>query len=697
MFWIDFWYFFKQTTIVMRLERLIIVLILFLSLFISKKTIAQTYIKNEVDSLLYLYTTLPEDSQKVEVMHKIWLYYLNRDFKKSLQFVKESISLSQKINYRNGYIRGLDGLGTLYSNQGDYAAALNYKLQALKMAEEDQNTKTIGRLNNSLGVIYYRQKKYKDALLYYEKALKIVEKTNEYEKISTYMLNIGEVYKDIGDYQQALSYEQQALSIAKKHGITDNIAYTLGIIGQVYEQQGKWEQAFSNTKEALNIFQSLDDGVSLAEYSIATARIAIKLNRGNEALQLAKNALQYAKETSNRHWQKEAYQQLAQVYAYQGEMNEAYKYQFQYSALQDSLINEETLKRVSQLQILYDTERKQIEIEKLNTEKKLQTENAAAQYRWNLILMSMLAILGIFAISLLYNIRQRKKAYDLLKLKNAEINQQKEEIEAQRDNIDIQKKEIEAQRQDILASINYAQRIQYAILPTPEQLQTILETHFILFKPRDIVSGDIYWATKYQSQILLAVIDCTGHGVPGAFMSMIAHEMLNEIVLVKKVFSPAEILRELHENIRKTLKQEANQNRDGMDVSFIRIDETNQTLSYAGARSTMYYVKNGHLEEIKPNKYPVGGEQMEKTRLFDEHTLPYNEPIWVYLTTDGYQDQFGGEKNRKITKRVLKQNLEQIHSLPPNEQKQHLEQYLKNWQGREPQIDDILMIGLKLG
>jgi serine phosphatase RsbU (regulator of sigma subunit) len=285
---------------------------------------------------------------------------------------------------------------------------------------------------------------------------------------------------------------------------------------------------------------------------------------------------------------------------------------------------------------------------------------------------------------------------------NEEISQQNEEIMAQRDALEASSSIISKKNDDINASINYAKRIQTAMLPTPQKIQEALPKHFIYFMPKDVVSGDFYWFSHKNENgnpiSILAAVDCTGHGIPGAFMSLIGDASLNQIVHDKEIHRPDLILREMHHNIQTALNQTENNVRDGMDMAIVCIDHKNGLLQYAGAMNPIYYIQNEVFTEIKADKKPIGGGTEIADKVFTLHTISLETPLTFYLCSDGYQDQFGGKDNRKFMVKRLKELLFAIHSLPMPEQHLMLSETMLEWtrNGRDPQTDDILIIGVAL-
>ncbi|MGB0525573.1 MAG: SpoIIE family protein phosphatase [Flammeovirgaceae bacterium] len=284
--------------------------------------------------------------------------------------------------------------------------------------------------------------------------------------------------------------------------------------------------------------------------------------------------------------------------------------------------------------------------------------------------------------------------------KNVELGQQNEEIMAQRDLLDEQNKDIQKKNFQITSSINYAKRIQQAMLPSSQKLLQLFEDHFILFMPRDVVSGDFYWATQKNNQILIAAVDCTGHGVPGAFMSMIGDALLDQIVSDKGITQPDQVLDLLNKGVGKLLNQNVSANQDGMDMALCSIDTAKQELHFAGAKNDLVYLQNGELTFVKGSRLSIGGFKMKnRPEVYDLHTIAFDQPTTCYLFTDGYIDQMGGPEGRKFMIKRLKDLLLSIHHLPMAEQQQLLQTNIKQWmqEGGEKQIDDILVIGFKIG
>lgn len=262
--------------------------------------------------------------------------------------------------------------------------------------------------------------------------------------------------------------------------------------------------------------------------------------------------------------------------------------------------------------------------------------------------------------------------------------------------INQQKQIIEKKNADITSSINYAKRLQEAILPRKEEIRSFLPNSFVFFRPRDIVSGDFYWFAQSGERCAIAAADCTGHGIPGSFISMMGNVILNKLVEFKGITSPDIILNHLHNDIRKTLREDENNIRDGMDIAIVTIDFTWHMLEFAGAKNPLIFFQDGQMHVIKGDKMPIGGAQVEEHRIFKRHVVDISKPTTFYIFSDGYQDQFGGEKGGKLMVGRFREILKEIHTLPMEKQKEVLEKKIIDWMGEQKQVDDILVIGVKI-
>lgn len=268
-------------------------------------------------------------------------------------------------------------------------------------------------------------------------------------------------------------------------------------------------------------------------------------------------------------------------------------------------------------------------------------------------------------------------------------------------NVMVQKWELERrnltithQNQEILDSLHYAKNIQSAIMPRPEAILNHFSDGFVYYLPKDIVSGDFYFIESSNDRVYVAVADCTGHGVAGAFMSMVGNSLLKQIILQSKLTDPAEILRQLNEGIVEALRQKETSSHGGMDIALCVVDKKAKTLEYAGANRPLLLVRNREMEQIKPDKLPIGGFMPDEDRRFTRHTLQLQTGDRLYMSSDGYADQFGGMEGKKMMTKKFKDLLMNIHESPMYNQQKTLSDYFQNWKGRMDQVDDVLVVGI---
>lgn len=269
-------------------------------------------------------------------------------------------------------------------------------------------------------------------------------------------------------------------------------------------------------------------------------------------------------------------------------------------------------------------------------------------------------------------------------------------LQKEKEEISILKNEIEIKHKEVIDSVTYAKRIQEAILPGHHEIKARLPQSFVLFKPKNIVSGDFYWFYEKDECIIIASVDCTGHGVPGAFMSMIGYTILNEIVKEKGITEPDKILNLLNTEVNISLKQNeyGSESRDGMDIAICNINLLKKEMHFSGANRPLYLIKNQELTEVKPDKMPIGGIDYSGSKKFTNHIITFEENDTFYLNSDGYADQFSKE-NKKLMTRNYKDILISIQDKSMKEQHHFLDEYIQQWKGPTEQTDDILVIGIR--
>jgi len=586
----------------------------------------------------------------------------------------------------------------------------------------------------------------------YQQQVENFSKTANKSQESYYLNKIAMLYWDHQLSLQAAECFTKSLQLNLEIGNQNAIATLTNHLGMIYAEQKQLDKSMEYLEQSLTARRALGEKSGIVS---AIINIAISLNVKEEyqqAITRLEEGLQYAKELQNIKLIRSCYGMISENYRQLGNNEKAIEYYNFYASL-DKKIQEESMsereavaqQRVTQAQAekqakeaeLHQTAQelhkaeelsaeRQMQIELLNKEKELKElalKEQEAQLKIEaLVRNSLIGGIGLtvlLACMLFINIRQARKVNRALAEKNISIQEQKAQILTQRNELEKAFKALNESNAKVTSSINYAQRIQGAMLQSEVEFQKMFPDSFIFFLPRDIVSGDYYWFTetsnvavsakrndKNKGQVdvlekpgkkqIIAAVDCTGHGVPGALMSMLGYNLLNEIE--NRGFREADqFLNELHASVRLTLKQEETSNQDGMDAALCVIDPEQKILEFAGANNPLVYIQNGELHHIKGTRRPIGGYQPEEIRRFTKHTVSVKEETIVYIFSDGYQDQFGGAHGRKFMSKNLKTLLLEIHDLSFSEQKEMLHETYLNWKGeKHEQIDDILVMGFKI-
>jgi serine phosphatase RsbU (regulator of sigma subunit)/Flp pilus assembly protein TadD len=639
------------------------------------------------------------------------------NYQDALDCLNRALTYSSKMNDKPLMAAIYHNIGGIGLNQGNYALALEYFYNAFKIFEELNDKQGIFVGIYASGQIFLSQSNYPKALEYLQKALKLAEELDDKIRIAGALRVLGDIYSRMND-PQALEYFQRAIKVGEE--ITQFPAPPSPLIGmgKFYIRNNQYEKAKVCLDDALEIArkQQLKNMESIILKNLGT--IYLRKNNFAEALTYTSLSLKMANELNMLETQKDNNQQLAEIYFATNNYRKAYESFKLYKELNDSIYKGDNIKKIVELEYTYKFEKEKQAIE-LEQQKK-DAIMAAQKRHQTIILFSfigafILMTLLAFYIYRSYKVKKRSnitltqqkfeieaKNEDLVHLneeitaQREEITSQRDEIETQRDMVVIQKDRIQAQNKLITDSINYAKYIQQALLPSSEYSEANLGDHFILFKPKDIVSGDFYWSTRVNEFLIVTVADCTGHGIPGAFMSMLGISFLNEIVGKKGVIKASDILDQLRNSVIDALKQkwQMGEQKDGMDLALVVINTKTGQLQYAGAHNPLYIVSAGKdLIQLKPDNQTVAINN--KMRPFTNQEVQLNKGDSIYLTSDGYHDQFGGQGNGKFKRTQLKELLVKIADKPMADQSNILESTFENWKGNHEQIDDVTILGMK--
>ena len=716
----------------------------FIICLLTVSALSQTL--SEQDSLLHALKTLPDDTNKVNVLNRLCFLCAKNDSKNAIDYGEKALNLAKKLNFSKGITssyffigynhrisinyekaisyqnkarlkaeelndsinlaQSIRELGIIYRNKGDYSKAMNYFLKALKIYEDTGNKEKKGHALASIGILYFRQKKHQQSLNFHKKALKIHETFSNQANIAIDHNNLGNVYAELKNYNQALFHYKNHQITQEKLTNKQGIAIALSNIGYVYMKQEKFKIAIRFYIKSLKIRDEPGLQKSKMFPLLYLAEAHSELKKFNKAIFYGLQALNISQEVGAKYSTMKTFKTLSTIYQTAGKYKQALLYYQKYKILTDSLFNETKSRQIADLATKYASEKQRQKI--LLLEKEDENNKTLLHQRTNLVVAITFGalLLAVLAVVLYKSNRRKQRSNQALKQQKQEIerqqekvNQQNEEITQQHDLIEQQNQTLQEQKLRTDQSIRAAKKIQQAILPFDEQIQKILPRYFIIYHPKDVVSGDFYWIEKIEGKTFVAAVDCTGHGIPGAFMSLVEQVLLNEITQINKIHDPALILETLNHKVRYVLQQEKSNDHNGMDIALCIIEQL-QSLEYqvtfAGAKRPLYYINtdNGQLQEIKGSSKLIGG-QPRKNALFTNHEIHLPVHSMLYLFSDGFSDQNNHRRERFSTFR-LKKILQQVYEKDTLQQKQLLETTLTAHMEGTEQRDDILFIGIKL-
>jgi len=623
--------------------------------------------------------------------------YFRGNYVAAIHYYTLAYRLFEKTADKRGVSRVLNNLGNIYNNRGDYSKALDSYLEGLRMATlaNDQVVTSaclinIGNVYTYQGDISHKKESYRKALGYFDKALVVFEKSGDKNGMASCQNNIGSVYQELGKltdssvfYLRALDYYTKSLDASRVIGNKTNVSTTYNNIANLYVLTSEFELSRQYMDKAIVLAAEMKDKSRLALYSKDMGELYFAQKNFNAAIEAFETSMRMARELKSLSQVNFALQGLAKSWAMAGDHKKAYAYQSMFKQVSDSIYSEETTRKTTQSEMNSEFEKKQYEQQLVQTEKDiLQAQELKQQKFFRNSFIAGFGLMVLLAFFIYRSYADKQKA-------NIAITKQKEIIEEK--------------NRDITDSIHYAKRIQGALLASDHLLKKNLPEYFILYKPKDIVSGDFYWAYAHQSsgQFLLCTADCTGHGVPGAFMSLLNVSFLNDAVVEKRISAPHLVLDHVREQIISALNPEGAQaeGRDGMDAILCAFDLKNMKLDFACANNSLWIVRHENniasLVSFNADKMPVGLQSQSNVPFTLQSTALRKGDV-VYSFTDGYADQFGGPKGKKFKYRQLEELLLSISSLPMQEQRKVLEERFDLWKGTLEQVDDVLVIGVSV-
>ncbi len=676
------------------------------------------------------------------------IHYAQGRYVEALEAFQKALTIYERIGNQQRIAGCYNNIGTIHLTQGRYAEALESYQKSLVIKERIGDQRGIANSYNNIGIIHAKQGRYAEALEAYQKALAIYERINNPWGIAPCYNNIGLIHADQGRYTEALEAYQKALTIYESIGNQEGVAALYNNIGSVHAKQGRYAEALEAYQKALAIQERIGNRQGVVNCYGNIGNIYRAQGQYAKALKAYQKALAIAQSLGLHDLLDDIYLHLAQTdsaLAASGLTHlwkSAYLHHRLHTAYKDSVLNEASIRKQAQLESQYEYEKK-IALLKAQQEKERALAQAQLQRQKterNALLIILAVVLIALSTMAYYQILLRRKnrliqeqAQELqqknaelqsinqaltesnkiiqaqaeeLIAKNAELTTLNAELEATNKalsqsylTIQQQAKELARKNEEILDSIHYAKRIQQAILPSHEKWLRLLPHSFLIYQPKDIVAGDFYWLEETDHYIFLAVADATGHGVPGAFVSLVCASALNQALRQEGLYSPAAILTRAKAIVTQVLTQEGSHLRDGMDIALIRLEKNNPArLTYAGANRPLWIISHQkELIELPPTRQPIGFTDTEKP--FEEHEIDLSSrlPAMLYAFTDGFPDQIGGPKGRKLMTKGLREILLEISHRPCPEQEEHLQRFFTAWKGEWPQLDDVTLVGVRLG
>jgi tetratricopeptide (TPR) repeat protein len=609
-------------------------------------------------------------------------------FEKAFDCYYKAINFASEIGDWNKIATCYNSMGDIYRIKGDYIRSLEYFHKALDLARKNQNKLQIAYGLNSLGDIYHGQKEYKKALEYYNEGVKVALETGNKYRVANMYGNMGTVYQSTGNTDMAFECFDRALKINEENGYYDQASFALYNLGSLWETKGDLNKAEEYYKKALQLSEETENFSQQSDMLFSISELYLKMNKLNEAYTMATKSLEIAQELGLVQNIKNAAKVLSELNALRGNHSAALKMLSLYIAMKDSVSNDENIKQFAAVE--YKAKEDKMKAEQIAKEQTFKAEQARKEEelkRQKTIRYAFTIGFGlvlILAIVIYRGLRLNKK-------QNKIILSQKKEVEHQ-------KELVEEKNKEITDSITYAKRLQEAILPPVKMVKEFFPESFVLYKPKDIIAGDFYWMENIEDTIFFAAADSTGHGVPGAMVSVVCSNALNRAVKEFGLKEPGKILDKTRELVIETFEKSEGDVKDGMDISLISIkrnpNSEHSTISWSGANNPLWYISEGKLNEIKATKQPIG--KSDNPQPFTTHEIPHQKGSVFYLLTDGFADQFGGPKGKKFKYKQLEELLLNNSRCSLEEQQRVLDSAFEEWKGHFDQVDDVTVIGIML-
>lgn len=655
-------------------QNTLLILAAILTLFCTP-SFSQT--EKQLDSILDVCSKMKDDTNKVIFQNEISWSFKYTHPKPMEKLLFGNVKLAKKLKYNPGIALAYKNLGILMDEAGNISKSIECYQLAIRYYKKAHDEMGVAKSEANIGILYRDLKRNEEAIEKFHASNKVFIKNDFLQGQLIIYENLSICYEFENQLDSATIYIKKAMDIMNRLGTVDPNVY--GNYANIFMKQKNYPKAIEYYEKAIAILGSASKGITWTD-NLGLAYYEQK--QYAKALPLIQASIQNANNIYNANVMA-THMHLANVHHAMGNDKAAFDVLKTYIDIKDSIFSLENAHQLSELTKKYDTEKKQIQIE--NQKKQIKSEQTQKYF----FAASMIVFIGL-GFLLFRSLKQKNKA-------NKIILEQKNLVENQKD-------ALEYKNREILDSITYAKRLQDAILPAVDYWHQTLPESFILYKPKDIVAGDFYWLEKHtvtngsvsEDYIFFAAADCTGHGVPGAMVSVICCNALNRSVLEFNLIEPGKILDKTRELVISTFNKSVENVKDGMDISLGCLNVKTNQLLWSGANNPLWLVPSGSKEiiEWKPDKQPIGTYADEKP--FNTHSMVLEPNTTIYMFTDGYADQFGGENGKKFKYKQFKESVLAIHDRPMEEQKEHLETTFESWKGALEQVDDVCVIGIRI-
>ena len=609
------------------------------------------------------------------------IFFKQSEYAKAIEILEKQLTINLKLQDSSAIANTYNRISDNKRRLGNYTEAIDYNQKALKIFEQINDSTGIANSYLSIGAIYYYNDDYPQAIKHFIKASETYEIKGDTRSAAGIYNNIGSVYIETKNFNKALLFFIKALNIYEKINFLYAKAIVTGNIGLSYEGLGDYNQAMVFFKKSLEYQKQVGNKEGITHAISNIAGLYLTKNQIYKAKKEFAKALNLSIEGDFIHEQLSIYEKMIEVEERLGNYKNTIEVMRKHQTIKDSLLSQDSREQLNELQAKLELHEHKTQIDLLNKKNEIQKAKVEKQriFITGIIIISILLL--ILIIIILYALVFSRKTKSLLETQNKEIVKNRNEIAIR--------------NKEFTDSITYASKTQKAMLNPIKDLEKAFKGFFIVTIPQSIVSGDFYWFKQINNKIYIALADCMGHGVPGAFMSILGITFLNEIVDKNPNYTANKILDELRNKVKLSLHQkDYSGNFDGLDISFCIFNKDKNKLEFAGAYNPLYIVRRTKIIEVKADKMSISISRNEKP--FSLQHIEIQQGDIFYLSTDGFYDQFGGIDNTKITRKIFKHLLIQYQDLPLKEQAIAFEKFFIDWKSQTDQTDDMSIIGFEL-